>query len=90
MGGFGLKFEVFSENMLEVNSDYSREILKILNQINLTNGKTTSGFLANKIQIFLRNILNKIGMIVVGRASVGKSSLIKLAGDIYSELKSKS
>ena len=80
----------FSENMLEVNSDYSREILKILNQINLATGKTTSLFLANKIQIFLRNILNKIGMIVVGRASVGKSSLIKLAGDIYSELKSKS
>ena len=76
--------------MLEVNSDYSREILKILNQINLATGKTTSLFLANKIQIFLRNILNKIGMIVVGRASVGKSSLIKLAGDIYSELKSKS
>lgn len=79
----------YRENVCEINSEYSNEIISLLREFNENQGKSSNNYLINQTQIFLRNILQKNNLIVVGRASSYKSTLIKICAHIYSELMSK-
>jgi len=80
---------VIKSEDLEINSDYSNNITKILNEYNEEKDKGTSEYLTVKTHIFLRSILNKSNVIITGNSSSGKSDFIKICGHIFSKLMSK-
>ena len=84
-----MKKIIISEQFFEINSEYSNEIINLLHEANESQGKISNSYLISQAQIFLRNILQKNNMIVVGTASSYKSTLIKICAHVYSELMSK-